>query len=107
MSINDAAEQKFIDAFASDSSQWIGGFKDGVVWKWLDGGHFDYTNWDKQTGQPKCDQGEKVTRFCPSVGLDRYPGTRSWFCEPCDGQADNPHITPHNQGVEIGWICKK
>lgn len=53
VTISDADEQKFVEdlaeKFTDKTSYWLGGYYSDLEWKWVDGTHFSYTNWDSWT----------------------------------------------------------
>lgn len=53
VTIFDADEQKFVEdlaeKFTDKTSYWLGGYYSDLEWKWVDGTHFSYTNWDSWT----------------------------------------------------------
>lgn len=54
----------YIQSFLSTTSTliWLGGYKNGSSWTWLDGSAFSYANWAK--GTPK--KGQKIDVFRPT-----------------------------------------
>ncbi|MBR2822851.1 MAG: leucine-rich repeat protein [Clostridia bacterium] len=55
VTINDAEENATVFSLVnkdSDFGAWIGGYRDGSVWKWVTNEPFSYTNWNTDDNEP-------------------------------------------------------
>lgn len=79
--ISDASEyQKVLDAMAGTDVHvcWVGGYRDGDTWRWVDSGDFSYSAW--ASGEPNDDGGNE-----DCLALLKTPeGDWGWYDCPAD-----------------------
>jgi len=105
--INNADEQTLVyDLITRDGDKnfyWLGGYRDGNTWKWVDGSAFSYTNW--HSSQPDNYQNKQDKLMIMRVKNPKLSNTEGkWDDLSADGIiSGESYFGINNKGFVIEW----
>jgi TolB-like protein len=109
--ISNANEQKFVQNLIMGGNKnfyWLGGYRDGNTWKWLDGSYFGYTNWFigrwSQPDNKDNRQDKLIIMRIPNPAFTDAEAVGKWDDCGADGLIrGEEYFAATNKGLIIEW----